>query len=147
VGGFEDVINHPWFRSIPWNLLDRKEFEPPFVPDSKKANFDATFELEELLLEDNPLKARKRNPNQDINNLSTEMRQLEEQFTNYDHDKMKRRSYYPSNQHIVSTITATSSTANGQTSRPASPDRPLDPHTLSVNVPPLPRIPTEKDIM
>lgn len=50
---------------------------------SKKANFDATFELEELLLEDNPLKARKRNPNQDINALSTEMRQLEEQYGHF----------------------------------------------------------------
>lgn len=63
--------------------------EAPFAADSKfvallddqskKANFDATHELEELLLEDNPLKARKRNPNQDINSLSTEMRALEEQ--------------------------------------------------------------------
>lgn len=146
--GFEDIVNHPWFRSIDWDLLDRRELEPPFVPASNKANFDATFELEELLLEDNPLKARKRNPNQDINALSAEMRQLEEQFSHYDHDKMKRRSYYPTNQHIVSTITATSSTANGQASRPVTPsadDQIPDPHLLSVNVPPLPRIPTEKE--
>lgn len=45
---------------------------------SKKANFDASHELEELLLEDNPLKARQRKV-QDINNLSSEMRQMEEQ--------------------------------------------------------------------
>lgn len=45
---------------------------------SKKANFDASHELEELLLEDNPLKARQRKV-QDINNLSVEMRQMEEQ--------------------------------------------------------------------
>lgn len=45
---------------------------------SKKANFDASHELEELLLEDNPLKARQRKV-QDINNLSAEMRQMEEQ--------------------------------------------------------------------
>ena len=43
-----------------------------------KANFDATYDLEELLLEDNPLRARERK-NTDIENLSTEMRQLEEQ--------------------------------------------------------------------
>lgn len=152
---------------------------PPFVPDvscrdcalniiliilqSNKANFDATHELEELLLEDNPLKARRRNPNQDINNLSAEMRQLEEQsvtklylpsclvyllihkisrFTNYDYEKMKRRSYYPTNQQIVSSITASSSAAGP--SRPSTPAAPVamdgrDVHTTSVNVPPLPR--------
>jgi serine/threonine kinase 32 len=43
----------------------------------KKANFDASHELEELLLEDNPLKAKARKANQD--NLSAEMRQMEEQ--------------------------------------------------------------------
>lgn len=46
---------------------------------SKKANFDATHELEELLLEDNPLKPRKRNLNQDVTQLSAEMRQLDDQ--------------------------------------------------------------------
>ena len=46
---------------------------------NKKANFDASHELEELLLEDNPLKARQRRV-QDINNLSSEMRQMEEQY-------------------------------------------------------------------
>lgn len=46
---------------------------------SKKANFDASHELEELLLEDNPLKAKARKQNRDINSLSVEMRQMEEQ--------------------------------------------------------------------
>lgn len=49
-----------------------------FPRQSKKANFDASHELEELLLEDNPLKARQRKV-QDINNLTAEMRQMEEQ--------------------------------------------------------------------
>ncbi|KAF8313647.1 kinase-like protein [Clavulina sp. PMI_390] len=124
--GFEELKRHPWFRTIDWDTLDDMNFEPPFVPDAKKANFDATHELEELLLEDNPLKARKRNPNQDINNLSSEMRQLEEQFTIYDFDKMRRRSYYPTNQQqLVSSITATSSTGGGPVettiSRPQTP--------------------------
>lgn len=46
---------------------------------SKKANFDATHELEELLLEDNPLKARKRNPNLDVSQLSSDYRAMEQQ--------------------------------------------------------------------
>ena len=53
-----------------------------FIEQSKKANFDASHELEELLLEDNPLKARQRKV-QDINNLSAEMRQMEEQYVSY----------------------------------------------------------------
>lgn len=47
---------------------------------SKKANFDATHELEELLLEDNPLKAKKRNPKNDLNTMPAEMRVMEENF-------------------------------------------------------------------
>ena len=46
---------------------------------SKKANFDASHELEELLLEDNPLRARQRKE-RDISSLSAEMRQMEEQY-------------------------------------------------------------------
>jgi serine/threonine kinase 32 len=37
------------------------------------------------------------------------MRQVEEQFTSYDFKKMQRRSYYPQNQQIMTTVTATSS--------------------------------------
>ncbi|KZS94698.1 kinase-like protein [Sistotremastrum niveocremeum HHB9708] len=118
--GFEDLKRHPWFKTLDWDSLETKALTPPFVPDSKKANFDATHELEELLLEDNPLKARKRNPNQDINNLSAEMRQMEEQFKSYDFRKMQRRSYYPQNAQIVSTVTATSSTGV-VSSRPSTP--------------------------
>lgn len=44
----------------------------------KKAHFDATHDLEELLLEDNPLRARERNPKQDLNKLTVEYRQMEE---------------------------------------------------------------------
>lgn len=105
---------------------------------SKKANFDASHELEELLLEDNPLRAKQRKE-RDISSLSVEMRQMEEQyvitsrltsaalnihfeycrFTSYDFKKMQRRSYYPQTQ-IISTVTATSSTGPSS-SRPVTP--------------------------
>jgi len=119
--GLEDIKRHPWFRTIDWDRLESKQLESPFKPDSKKANFDATHELEELLLEDNPLKARKRNPNQDISNLSAEYRQMEEQFTSYDFRKTQRRSYYPHNQQVVSTVTATTGTSVIDPSRPTTP--------------------------
>lgn len=47
---------------------------------SKRANFDATHELEELLLEENPLKARKRKAGQELENMTPEMRTMEEQY-------------------------------------------------------------------
>lgn len=94
----DEIQQHAWFSSINWAALNRKELPSPFVPDvgilrpwisiplltasriqSKKANFDASHELEELLLEDNPLKAKARKQNRDINSLSQEMRQMEEQ--------------------------------------------------------------------
>ncbi|KAI0715999.1 kinase-like protein [Cerioporus squamosus] len=116
--GFEELKRHPWFSTIDWDTLDTKEQIAPFIPDSKKANFDASHELEELLLEDNPLRARQRKE-RDISSLSAEMRQMEEQFTPYDFKKMHRRSYYPQTQ-IISTVTATSSTGP-TSSRPVTP--------------------------
>ncbi|KAG8781214.1 hypothetical protein FRC16_002915, partial [Serendipita sp. 398] len=127
--GLNDVKAHSWFRGIDWERLEAKELTPIFQPDQKKANFDATHELEELLLEDNPLKARKRNPNQELETLSPEMRQMEEQFTSYDFRKMARRSYYPTNQQIMTTMTATSSM--GLT--PSRPETPAD--NISINAP------------
>jgi len=114
--GFQELRRHPWFKPVDWDTLESKKQTPPFTPDAKKANFDASHELEELLLEDNPLKAKARKANQD--NLSVEMRQMEEQFTSYDFKKMQRRSYYPHN-HLISTATATSSGL--ASSRPGTP--------------------------
>jgi serine/threonine kinase 32 len=107
------------------------------IAQPKKANFDASVELEELLLEDNPLKAKTRKVNQ--SNLSPEMKQMEEQyesilspyalhpsslttilctrFTPYDFKKMQRRSCFPNSEQTTSTITATSSNE----SRPVTP--------------------------
>ncbi|CAB4487591.1 kinase-like protein [Rhizophagus irregularis DAOM 181602=DAOM 197198] len=100
--GIEDIKRHPWFVGIEWDKLNTKLADPPFVPDSKRANFDATHELEELLLEDNPLKAKKRaNPNQDLSELSREMRMMEEKFLVYDFTKMRRRSYYHNNNNVT----------------------------------------------
>ncbi|EGN91988.1 hypothetical protein SERLA73DRAFT_191774 [Serpula lacrymans var. lacrymans S7.3] len=116
---FDELRHHPWFQTIDWQTLDTKEQIPPFTPDSKKANFDASHELEELLLEDNPLKAKTRKV-RDPNSMSAEMRQMEDQFTSYDFKKMQRRSYYPHNQQIVSSVTA-SSTGGLVSSRPVTP--------------------------
>ncbi|KAG6837156.1 hypothetical protein H0H93_013746 [Arthromyces matolae] len=124
--GYQELRRHPWFKTIDWETLETKEQISPFIPDTKKANFDASHELEELLLEDNPLKAKARKANQD--NLSAEMRQMEEQFTTYDFKKMQRRSYYPHNQHIMSIATGTSSgLASSRPTTPATPSNDLRP--------------------
>lgn len=58
--GFETFIDNPFFRPIDFGALERKEIEPVFKPSSDKTNFDATYDLEELLLEEAPLEARAR---------------------------------------------------------------------------------------
>ncbi len=53
--GYAGIKKHAFWKHLDWDKLETKQLTPPFVPDVKKANFDATLELEELLLEDNPL--------------------------------------------------------------------------------------------
>lgn len=57
---FHSFTDNPFFRAIDFEALERKEIEPVFVPSSEKTNFDATYDLEELLLEEAPLEARAR---------------------------------------------------------------------------------------
>jgi serine/threonine kinase 32 len=57
---WESFTDNPFFREIDFEALLRKEIEPIFVPSSEKRNFDATYDLEELLLEEAPLEARAR---------------------------------------------------------------------------------------
>ncbi|RMZ83159.1 hypothetical protein DV738_g1348, partial [Chaetothyriales sp. CBS 135597] len=58
--GFETFTNHPFFQEIDFVALEQKQIRPVFVPSSEKTNFDATYDLEELLLEEAPLEARAR---------------------------------------------------------------------------------------
>ncbi|KAJ5513246.1 hypothetical protein N7463_002798 [Penicillium fimorum] len=58
--GFESYTSHMFFNEIDFNALERKQIPPVFVPSSDKTNFDATYDLEELLLEEAPLEARAR---------------------------------------------------------------------------------------
>ncbi|KAF2689986.1 kinase-like protein [Lentithecium fluviatile CBS 122367] len=57
---FESFIDNPFFRPLDFVALERKEIPPVFIPSSDKTNFDATYDLEELLLEEAPLEARAR---------------------------------------------------------------------------------------
>lgn len=57
---WESFISHEFFAEIDFEALVRKEIPPVFRPSSEKTNFDATYDLEELLLEEAPLEARAR---------------------------------------------------------------------------------------
>lgn len=57
---FGTFTDNPFFREIDFEALEAKEITPVFCPSSEKTNFDATYDLEELLLEEAPLEARAR---------------------------------------------------------------------------------------
>lgn len=95
--GFETFTDNPFFRPIDFEALERKEIEPVFVPSSEKTNFDATYDLEELLLEEAPLEARARRqkPREALKDDATEKeikeeelhKMIEAQYTTFDYTK------------------------------------------------------------
>lgn len=131
-GGMPKLKQHPWFSGVDWDLMLNLGVKPPFEPDSKKANFDATHELEELLLEDNPLKAKKRNPNLNLDTMTADFRMMEENFQVYDHTKMSRRSWFvdpatvskQGSEHATSTMTSLPRPTTHETKIPLD-DQPL----------------------
>ena len=92
---FLSFTDNPFFRAIDFDLLEKKELEPVFVPSSDKTNFDATYDLEELLLEEAPLEARARRqkPREQLKDDATEKeireeelyRMIENQFLPFDY--------------------------------------------------------------
>jgi serine/threonine kinase 32 len=92
---FLSFTDNPFFRDIDFEALERKEIEPVFVPSAEKTNFDATYDLEELLLEEAPLEARARRqkPREALKDDATEKEVREEelyklietQFTPFDY--------------------------------------------------------------
>ncbi|KAK9728695.1 Serine/threonine kinase [Basidiobolus ranarum] len=84
--GFLRIQQHPFFQDIDWDELEQKRCSPPFAPSQKQSNFDIAYDLEELLLEQNPLEARPRKRNQKLKaSLSKEMERIEKEFKNFDY--------------------------------------------------------------
>lgn len=79
---WDSFIYHDFFRAIDFEALERKEIEPVFIPSSEKTNFDATYDLEELLLEEAPLEARARRqkPRERLKDDATEKEIREEEL-------------------------------------------------------------------
>jgi hypothetical protein len=92
---FLSFTDNPFFRPIDFEALERKEIEPVFVPSGEKTNFDATYDLEELLLEEAPLEARARRqkPREQLKEDATDKeiredelhKMIEAQFTPFDY--------------------------------------------------------------
>jgi serine/threonine kinase 32 len=57
---WSSLADHPFFCDLDFTLLENKRCTPIFHPSAEKSNFDAVYELEELLLEQAPLEGRAR---------------------------------------------------------------------------------------
>ncbi|RUS16577.1 kinase-like domain-containing protein [Endogone sp. FLAS-F59071] len=95
--GWAMLIHHPFFREISWALIETKTLTPPFRPASDQTNFDAMYDIEELLLESQPLeahsrrsrKSHKRKPpkpgDKEQERYEREMQLIEERFKSFDY--------------------------------------------------------------
>lgn len=82
--GFDTFTSHHFFDPLNFERLEARQIPPVFVPSSEKTNFDATHDLEELLLEEAPLeaRARKQKPRAPLRQDATQKEQREyELFT------------------------------------------------------------------
>lgn len=70
--------DHPWLNGIDWEKVERKEIAPVLVPSSKSENFDAIYEMEEILLDEKPLQAAKKEL--DPNTMPKEMVTIQNEF-------------------------------------------------------------------
>lgn len=91
-GGTKNLKEHAFFNNLDWNELIDKKIAPPFKPDSTKFNFDATHELEDIFLEENPLRIKRRKKSlqgkTNLNPVEKEMFKLETKYTIYDYSKL-----------------------------------------------------------
>jgi serine/threonine kinase 32 len=119
--GFETFTDNPFFRPIDFEALERKEIDPVFCPSSEKTNFDATYDLEELLLEEAPLeaRARKQKPRAELREDATQQeiradelhRMIETMFEPFNYTLL------PQERDPVSAGTSPSSATGGSPSR------------------------------
>ncbi|KAI9759061.1 MAG: hypothetical protein M1835_000471 [Candelina submexicana] len=125
--GFDTFTQNPFFQPIDFDLLERKQIAPIFRPSSEKTNFDATYDLEELLLEEAPLEARARRqrPREALRDKATDKeiredelhRMIETLFEPFDYTVMG----YP---HTADHTTNSSDSAPDPTGAPPHPRTP-----------------------
>ncbi|PVH68492.1 hypothetical protein DL98DRAFT_662151 [Cadophora sp. DSE1049] len=95
-GANESENKEPHFRAGVLIRITVQEIEPVFVPSSLKTNFDPTYDLEELLLEETPLEvlARRQRPRRLKDNATDKeireyelFKMIETQFEPYNYEK------------------------------------------------------------
>lgn len=110
---WESFTDNPFFRELDFGDLLRKEIDPIFMPSSEKTNFDATYDLEELLLEEAPLEARtrKQKPRPELRADATDAevradelhRMIETMFEPFNYTTVPEQRYY-SQEHAGKTL-------------------------------------------
>ncbi|KAK5131219.1 hypothetical protein LTR08_001188 [Meristemomyces frigidus] len=143
--GFGTFTDNPFFRDIDFEALERKEIEPVFCPSSEKTNFDATYDLEELLLEEAPLeaRARKQKPRAELREDATQQEIRADEL-----HRMIETMFVPFNYNIIpddrTPVPPTDSPVAGalpQQCAPSEKDAPTEPltnrqrHELSRSIP------------
>ena len=116
---FESFTQNPFFQCIDFEALERKEIEPIFVPSSEKTNFDATYDLEELLLEEAPLEARARRqkPREQLKDTATDKekkeeslyKQIETEFLPFDYTTAAYERFVALSEYRIRRLTSTDS--------------------------------------
>lgn len=133
---FGSFTDNPFFREIDFDALERKEIEPVFCPPSEKTNFDATYDLEELLLEEAPLeaRARKQKPRAELRDDATQQeiradelhRMIETMFEPFNYTLLPQQRD-PANPGLA-TVPTSSATTPSRSPRYAHGDKPpVDP--------------------
>lgn len=145
--GFGSFTDNPFFRPIDFEALERKEIEPIFKPASDKTNFDATYDLEELLLEEAPLEARARRqkPREQLKDDATEQeiraeelhKMIETLFEPFNYTTVAPERPAVTSNPLSATTTATSRSTPSSTewpTRPVSAARTITDDTLRANI-------------
>eukprot|EP01135_Chromosphaera_perkinsii_P002545 Nk52_evm61s224 gene=Nk52_evmTU61s224 len=89
----QEVRRHPFFFKIDWAALAKKQITPPFVPAKDRVNCDAMYELEEMMLEDNPLHKKKQRLQNKADGTNEELSQalesIDKDFVVFEREKEK----------------------------------------------------------
>ncbi|KAJ3208831.1 hypothetical protein HDU82_001857 [Entophlyctis luteolus] len=93
--GRDQISSHPFFIKLDWDAVERQEVKPSFIPDIKSMNCDFTHELEEILVNDNPLVAKARKPGENKYahlppDIGKQYQKMEDQFLNFDYTKPEK---------------------------------------------------------
>ncbi|KAL0077586.1 kinase-like domain-containing protein [Phycomyces blakesleeanus] len=96
--GPRKFLQHAWFAGIDWRGLETKTAVSPFIPNSQESNFDAVHALEELLLEEVPLRPTKYTPkvhrSSGVSDVpltldESELNLMDEKFLPFDYTKLQ----------------------------------------------------------